>query len=282
MSFLNSPLRSVLRVFYAGLFLLLGSFSAHAAESAKVKTFLEVTGFDVALDSIALTAGGAPEMLGMTSSAFGDEWSRLASKVFDQDKMQGLALEILTKTLQEDALEFAMSFYDSDLGKRLVSAENASHLVEEDDLKQIAGERIIADLVREDSNRLALFKRMGAAIDASDSGLKSIQEVQFRFLMAAHAAGVIELQLDAEGLRAFQKSQEAEIRVAIQAANLAASAYTYQGFSDEELLAYVEALENPLMQQVYELLNAVQFEITANRFEALAYEMKDLGQGQDL
>ena len=36
------------------------------------------------------------------------------------------------------------------------------------------------------------------------------------------------------------------------------------------------------MQRVYELLNAVQYEITANRFEALAYRMSDVEPGQDI
>jgi hypothetical protein len=63
---------------------------------------------------------------------------------------------------------------------------------------------------------------------------------------------------------------------------MASSAYAYQDFSDEEVRSYVRALETPLMQEVYELLNAVQYEITANRFEALAYQMKGLGQGEDI
>ena len=255
---------------------------AEAADRGKVAAFLEVTGFDVALDSIALSAGDAPDMLGLSAGDFGAEWTRLSQAVFDQKKMRDLALDILTETLEEEALSHAAAFYASDLGQRLVLAENAAHLVEEGDTKQIAGERIIADLVKSGSKRIALYHRMGRAIDAAGSGLRSIQQIQFRFLMAASAAGIIELQLDAEGLRALQRDQEAEMRMALRAANLAGSAYTYQDFSEDEIEAYVEALEAPLMQQVYELLNAVQFEITANRFEALAYRMKELGQGEEI
>jgi len=261
---------------------LLAAGSAQAAERGKVQAFLEVTGFDVALDSIALSASDAPNMLGLSAGDFGSEWTRLSQSVFDRTKMRELALDILTETLEEDALSHAAAFYASDLGQRLVMAENASHLVEEDDTKQAAGQRIIADLVKADSNRVALYHRMGQAIDAAGSGLRFIQQIQFRFLMAASAAGVIELQLDADGLRALQRDQEGEMRMALRASNLAASAYTYQGFSEAEIEAYVEALETPLMQEVYELLNAVQFEITANRFEALAYRMKELGQGEEL
>ncbi|MEP0154999.1 DUF2059 domain-containing protein [Pseudophaeobacter sp.] len=256
--------------------------AAQAAERGKVAAFLEVTGFDVALDSIALSAGDAPQMLGLSAGDFGSNWTRLSQSVFDQDKMRELALDILTETLEDEALSHAAAFYASDLGQRLVVAENASHLVEEGETKQIAGQRIIADLVKTGSSRVALYHRMSKAIDAAGSGVKSIQQIQFRFLMAANAAGVIELQLDGEGLRALQRAQEAEMRIALRASNLAASAYTYQGFSEAEVEAYVKALETPLMQQVYELLNAVQFEITANRFEALAFRMKELGQGEDI
>ena len=56
----------------------------------------------------------------------------------------------------------------------------------------------------------------------------------------------------------------------------------YQSFSDEELLAYTEALEDPQMQEVYQLMNAIQFEIMANRFEVLAAEMANLQPGQEL
>ena len=36
------------------------------------------------------------------------------------------------------------------------------------------------------------------------------------------------------------------------------------------------------MQEVYELLNAVQYEIMANRFEVLAAKMANLHPGQDI
>lgn len=269
-------------VFVCGVLVLFLPTFALAAERGKVEAFLEVTGFDVALDSIALSAGDAPSMLGLSASDFGSDWTRLSRSVFDKSEMRELALEILTQTLEDDALGHAAGFYASDLGQRLVAAENAAHLVEEGETKQVAGQRIIADLVKSGSARVTLYHRMGQAIDAAGSGLKSVQEIQFRFLMAASAAGIIELQLDAQGLRALQKDQEAEMRMSMRAANLAASAYTYQGFSDADLKLYVEALETPLMQSVYELLNAVQFEITANRFEELAFRMKELGQGEDI
>ncbi|KIC37451.1 DUF2059 domain-containing protein [Leisingera sp. ANG-M7] len=255
---------------------------AAAADRARVEAFLEVTGFDVALDSIALSASSAPDMLGVDAGAFGSQWTEMSEEVFDTAQMRGLALDILENTLDDEALDHASAFYASDLGKRLVRAENSSHLVEDDEVKQLAGNRIISDLVKAGSKRVAMYQRMGSAIDAAGTGVKALQQIQFRFLMAAAAAGVIEMDLDADELRALMKEQEGELRLSLQASSLAASAYTYQEFSDAEVQAYVEALEEEPMQRVYELLNAVQYEITANRFEELAHRMAELTPGQDI
>ena len=59
--------------------------AAEAAERAKIEAFLNVTGFDVALESIRLSAESAPQMLGLQAEDFGSEWTRLANDVFDVD-----------------------------------------------------------------------------------------------------------------------------------------------------------------------------------------------------
>lgn len=279
-----APTPAVLVRFLAALCFAIAALphAARAADRERVEAFLEVTGFDVALDSIALSASSAPEMLGFDTGAFGSQWTELSQDVFDTREMRGLAVEILENTLDDEALDHASAFYASDLGKRLVRAENASHLVEDDEVKQQAGNRIISGLVQEGSERVAMYQRMGSAIDAAGTGVRALQQIQFRFLMAAAAAGVIELELDADGLRALMKEQEGDLRLSLQASSLAASAYTYQEFTDAEVEAYVEALEEAPMQRVYELLNAVQYEITANRFEELAHRMAELTPGQDI
>ena len=253
-----------------------------AANRDRIEAFLNVTGFDVALDSIRFSASAAPEMLGVQARDFGSEWKRLTDKVFGTAQMHSMALDMLEQTLSDENLNFAVEFYAGDLGQRLVEAENASHMIEDDDAKKDEGEQIVADLVEQGSPRIELFKRMNRAIDSDGSSLKAIEEIQVRFLMAASAAGVVDLTMDADELRAALKAREPEMRIALQKSALAGSAFTYQGFSDDDLGLYTEALEAPEMRQVYELLNAVQYEIMANRFEALAAEMAELRPGQDI
>lgn len=253
-----------------------------AEENERLEHFLTVTGFDVALESIKLTAATAPGMIGLDADDFGQQWTRMVDEVFDTDLMHDMAVEILEETLGDDLLDHAVEFYDSELGRRLVEVENASHMKEDDELKRESGEAIVAGLLRIGSPRLEELKRLNAATGSEDASIHAIQEVQVRFLMAAASAGVIELQMDEEVLRESFKSREGEMRRSMQINGLSSSAYTYQAFSDDEITAYADALENPKMQKVYALMNAVQFEIMADRYEEMARAMSGLQPSQEL
>ena len=255
---------------------------AKTVDPDRVEAFLQVTGFDVALESIRLSASSAPQMLGMDPEAFGSEWSRLVREVFATDIMHDMALEILSNTLSEALLTHAADFYASDLGKRLVAAENKSHMIEEEGLKSETGTEIIDGLVRIGSPRVEILNRLNSASNVEDTSIKAIQEVQIRFLMAAAGAGVIELRMEEPDLREAMRSQQDAMRTSIKASALASAAYTYQAFSDAEVADYADALENPKMREVYALMNAVQYEIMANRFEAVAARLADMQPSQDL
>jgi len=275
------------RAWFAAALILLAALGAlaqpaRAADRDRIAAFLEVTGFDVALESIAFSAGAAPEMLGLDPGLFGSQWTRLSKQVFDTERMYEMGLEILEPTLSDEALNHAVTFYASDLGQRLVAAENRTHRIEDDTKKQTEGQQILAGLRDSDPDRVALLERMNGAIDADGTSLRALQEIQFRFLMAASAAGVIELRADADELRAMLRQNEDKMRAAIRASALAGAAYTYRDIPNADLTTYTEALEQPLMQEVYELLNAVQYEIMANRFEVLAARMAELRPGQDI
>jgi hypothetical protein len=123
---------------------------------------------------------------------------------------------------------------------------------------------------------------MTVAIDPEDVGSDAILEIQVRFILAASYAGVVDLRTDEEGLRAALRENAAEMDAEIELSSLRNAAYTYQDFSLEELIEYTEALEDPAMMTVYELMNAVHFEVMANRFQALAVRMGDLQPAQEL
>lgn len=261
------------------LFLLVSQ--AQAADRANVEAFLKITGFDVAIDSIALSATSAPDLLGMSQGDFGAQWTAVAEDVFDTDLMQNRALDILEATLKDDLLAHAAAFYASDLGQRLVEVENSSHMADDEE-KEAVGNAMLADLEAKDDPRIDLFRRMSVAIDPNDIGPKAMTEIQVRFILAASYAGVIDLRTDEEGLRALLNENAEEMAEAIETSSLANATYTYRDFTLEELAEYTEALEHPDMMTVYELMNAVHFEVMSNRFEALALRMGDIQPVQDL
>jgi hypothetical protein len=264
---------------------MMASFNASAAQAkdrAEVERFLNVTGFDVSLDSIRLSAKSAPMMLGLDADDFGYQWTLLANDIFASEIMREMALDMLSEALSAELLEHAVGFYASELGERLVEVENASHLSDDNELKSESGEAIVDGLIRIGSPRIELLKRMNAASDAAGTSVRAIQEVQVRFLMAAAGAGVIELSLDEADLREMLRNEEAELRFSLQASGLAGAAYTYQAFSDSEVEEYTKALEDPKMQKIYDLMNAVQFSIMADRYEELAVRMATLQPSEDL
>lgn len=261
-----------------GLFLIAAG-CLRAADRDRLEAFLEVTGFGVALDSIALSAADAPAMLGLSESDFGDGWSRMATEVFDSRKMRNMGLDILSETLSDEMLEHAAAFYASDLGRRLVVVENSSHMAQDGTGKREEGEALLTAM---DNSRIDSLKRMNAAVDAAGTGVRAVQEIQVRFLLAASVAGVLDYEIDEPSLRAIMAEDEAQLRESISESALVNAAYTYRDLSTEELLIYAEALEDPVMSRVYELMNAVQYEIMANRFEVLAVRMGELVQGENL
>lgn len=269
--------------FIVALFVTLFSVTtSFAADRTRVEAFLSVTGFDVALDSIRISAETAPTLLGLNSDDFGYQWTLMANEIFASDIMHDLAVDMLSETLNDDLLDHAAEFYATDLGARLVGVENSAHLEEDDDFKTESGEAILAGLVRIGSARVEIFKRMNAASDSAGTAIRAIQEVQVRFLMAAAGAGVIELQLDEPDLRELLSTNEPELRISLQSSALSGAAYTYQAFSDAEVEAYTKALEHPDMKQVYNLMNAIQFEVMADRYEALAQRMSSLQPNEEL
>ena len=276
---LRSPARGVVLAVLAVVMVALIAGPLRAADRARLEAFLEVTGFGVALDSIALSASGAPAMLGLSASDFGQGWSTLADEVFETARMREMGLSILEEAMDDEMLGHAAEFYASDLGQRLVLVENAAHLHEDDDAKRAEGEALLAAMPPE---RVEVLRAMNAAVDTAGTGVRAVQEIQVRFLLAASYAGVLESEIDETMLRALLAEDEDELRESLRASALASAAYTYQSLPIEDLRAYVAALEHPIMARVYELMNAVQYEIMANRFEVLAARMRGLTPAQEL
>ena len=252
-----------------------------SADRAQIAEFMAVTGFDVALESMRLSARDAPTMLGFDADDFGLSWSRLADRIFEPEALKSDALEILDKALTEDVLAHATGFYGSDLGQKLVTAENESHGLEFED-REVEGARLAQALAARGSPQPQYFLDMAESIGYVGATIKAYREVQVRFLMAASLAGLIDQRFDEVDLRAMLAQQDDEVRQAMTDNLIVANAFTYRDFTDREMEIYRDALAMPQMMEVYELMNAIHFTIMADRFERMALEMVNLTPTQEL
>lgn len=260
---------------------LITAMPLRAADQADIRDFLKVTGFDVAIASIQQGAMAGPALTGEDPDVFGRQWIRLAEEVFDPDDMVDDAVEMLEAVMPDALLTHGADFYASDLGQRLVAMENQSHMTEDAE-KYAGGEKIVTRLVKDESIRLDLFREMSRAIGSTENAVKSIVEIQVRYLMAAMAAGASEYEISEDDLRLMLMEQAGEMRRGIDANSLIANAFAYRDLSDEDLIDYLSALQDPKMGQVYEILNAVQYQIMADRYEMLAGRLGELRPEQEL
>ena len=254
---------------------------AKAADRTKIAQFMAVTGFDVALESMRLSARDAPTMLGLDADDFGLSWSRLADRIFEPEALKNDALEILDNALTDDVLAHANQFYGSNLGQRLVTAENGSHGLEFED-REAEGARLAQALSARGSPQPQYFLDMAESIGYVGATIKAYREVQVRFLIAASLAGLIDQRFDEVDLRAMLAQQDDEVRRAMVENLIVANAFTYRDFTDSEIEIYRDALAMPQMMKVYELMNAIHFTIMADRFERMALEMVNLIPTQEL
>ncbi|WP_010138997.1 DUF2059 domain-containing protein [Oceanicola sp. S124] len=274
---------AVLAMLGALVLLLAQALPGQSASREEARDFLKVTGFDAALESIVMSADNGPAMLGIDDRGFRAVWDVMAARVFRNEQIQTMALDMLSATLTADEMVTARDFYGSELGQRLVEVENASHLADDTGKPEAAAAALSEVVEGRDIARLSALERLISALDDTSDGALAMAEVQARFMIAARNAGVIELSVGDDALRDLIAGQFREMgeQDGLEA-GMANAALTYRDFSTEEIDAYAAALEDPAMQRVYELMNAVQYEVMADRFEAAAALLTGAGSGEEL
>jgi len=248
---------------------------------AKLQAFVEVTGYNVIIDSLQQGAMAGPGMTGNAAADFGKQYTALAEEVFDPKAMNQRALEMLGVALTDDLVNYGAAFYASDLGQRLVAVENESHMA--DDQERMAeGGRLVDEMSNTDMKRLQLMQDLATAVGSTDVSIRALVEMQVRFTMAAAAAGSLALGMSEDELRARSTDAMDGLRDQIATMGVIGNAYTYRALSNEDVAEYVRELKTPEMQQIYDVLNAVQYEIMIEKYEELGSRMGELKPETDL
>ncbi|PID36999.1 MAG: hypothetical protein CR993_02175 [Rhodobacterales bacterium] len=271
----------MVRQVFAVLLVIIGfAGGALAADRAEMRRFLEVTGFDVAITSMRESAKAGPALTGDAANTFAHSYEELVDQIFVPEEMLGRALDMMEAVMPAALVEYGIGFYGSDLGQRLVAVENASHMTPDAE-RMALGEEIVAQLMEANPARIKDYRAMQEAIGGTDTSLAALIEIQLRYIMAADAARGEQTYSEDE-LRTLLMQSEPQMRAHLDSYALVASAYAYRDIPDADIKAYREVLESDEMRQVYEILNAVQNEIMAERYETLAAELAKLPPVQSL
>lgn len=268
-------------LFMVMIWAMIWAVAAQGADRERLREFLAVTGFDVAITSMQDSAMAGPGIAGDAANDFGAQYTALAERVFDPDLMLERAITIMQAGMPDDLIDHGIAFYESELGQRLVAAENAAHVTPDEERYKL-GEAALATMVDDNPGRVDDYTAMLDAIGGVEASVRAVVEVQLRYLLAAMAAGTLDIDYFEDELRALITEQAPQIRRNIGVYSMLGAAYAYRDFSDEDVHAYRLALEEPTMQQVYELLNAIQIEVMAERYEVLAGELAGLAPQQDI
>lgn len=255
--------------------------AAAATDRGRLQAFMEVTGYDVVIDSLQLGAMAGPGLVGDAPATFGGQYRRLAQEVFDPKVMRARALDILSAVMPETLVDAGADFYASDLGQKMVTAENAAH-VTDDGIVAETGSALVDAMRKDDPARIDILNDLRDAVGSEEVAQRGAVEIQVRFILAARAAGVLPDGPGETELRAILLDAAKEQSAENATYALISNAYTYREISDEDLRAYVEALKSPEMSQVYEILDAVQYQVMIERYEALGARLGDLAPQQDL
>lgn len=271
----------MVRTLLAACAVLVSTLTATGADRAAAREFLEITGFDVAITSMQDSAKAGPSIAGGDPDAFGYAWVRLAEEVFEPESLIEETLDMMEAIVPDALIEHGIEFYGSPLGQKLVEAENASQSVSGD--RQLAeGEVIVTRLADENPARIDVYRRMNDAIGGVQSSARAIIEVQLRYVLAAAAAGASDIQYSEAELREILGRQMDVLVEALSTNSVFGSAFVYQDFSDEEVVAYLDALEHPQMKEIYEVLNGIQYQLMGDRYEELAAKLAGLSPQTDL
>lgn len=247
-----------------------------------VDRYLKALNMDVVFDILKKEGVAAGvEMANDGAIVSSPAWIARLERIYDADEMEQQFRLALERDTELAASEEALTFFESDLGQRIVQIEiDARKALGEDGVEDAARER--ADALRGDDPELFLmitkFIKVNDLIDSNVSGALNSNLAFYRG-MASNP--------DYEGAmpESFMLStvweQEPEIRGEMEDWTLNFSTLAYSALSQDEFQRYIDVSETPAGQR----LNTALFAGFDKVFESQSYELgratAEFMQGED-
>jgi hypothetical protein len=243
------------------------------AETApEIRALLEDMGLYAILEVMAAEGvAGAPEMEDdMFPGRGGAAWAAVVAGIYSADRMAtrfeaALPLERLTP----EAVAELQAFYDTDLGRRVVTGELAAR----QSFLESGVEETAAELARnraaEGHPRIALLTEFIAVNDLVELNVSGALNSNFAFYRGLSDGGAFAAPMPEDLMLAEVWGQEAEIRTDLTEWLFAYQTLAYDDLSDAEMQAYIDLTATEAGQA----LNAALFAGFAELFDAISYDL---------
>lgn len=229
------------------------SVPAHSEESAKLRDFLSLVGFDTLLASIS---SGINQAMENSPTIDVDESMReaigeLATTHFDPSAMKQSIVENMAGALSDAQLDELSVYYSEGLGKRATELEVAAQQPGLEELVRTEGLEILQRLTESEDERLFAYQRIVQSTNAVEIGTTLAMNVTYAMISGMMGSPQLPYSLTDEQILEIVNQQSEQIRAQVTAGTFANFAYTYRDMSIDDLAAYATFLETDNAQTFY-------------------------------
>jgi hypothetical protein len=228
---------------------------AQPASTALADEYARKAGLDKQLESLAK---GAPEQFAVDLSGnpnMSPERRRrvlnAARQTFTAKRMGEVMRTQLASNAREADLKLAIGFYDSALGKRIVSAE-AQQAAADPALLQKRAADLSPTFAIDSPTRYPLARRLEQALRSTDFVLATVEHFAVVALRGAAASAGANRDSEIENVRKQIQADNEQLAPQLRPILVASGSLMYETLRDEEFAAYVAHVESPAGKSVSE------------------------------
>ena len=175
----------------------------------------------------------------------GVAWTLEAERIHDLERALTDMRNSMMETIDEDGIAPITTFFESELGVKIISAEISAREAMLDDEVDTIADDALAEMRASDDPRLDALQRFIDANDLVESNVVGGLNSNFAFFRGLADSGAYEGELTQQQMLAQVWGQEEELRSGSEEWLLSYLGLAYSALEDDELEAYIAISETP-------------------------------------
>ncbi len=243
------------------LAMLFASSLATAASSSAIDSLMELSGLNKQVADIpAGVAGGVKSAVQQGAPLTEDQYAKVEKatlQAFQPEKITGAISDKLESTLSEKEVQKLLSWYQSDLGKKITEAEKAAS-------NPAAYQEMIsqAQTLLADKEGVKMAQRIDNLVNASEMSLDFQKNTAVAVYASLVKAAKPNKPVDIDAFKQQMAQDEPKMRQQIKQFVTLSFVYTYKDIEATEMEQYLSFLEQPATKKFNDnAINAMQAQL---------------------